>query len=360
MNVRKNHGFTLVELLVVIAIIGVLIALLLPAVQQAREAARRMQCSNHLKQLALACHTYADSHKSFPSGVVGMISSWDKKTDRYTGSDSGGPIARGEWRGGPDWAWTALVLPYMEQTAMHETLGVGRIDAIHAMTDANVRAAISIPMPTFNCPSDPKPGDTTDRPSLKHTGVKDANETVYNNILALSNYVGNMGRGRDALTCCSADRWFQMNFGEWAEGPLNVNTNTRFRDITDGSSNSILIGERAWSYNAGGTMITSGAGAMYFAISTKGPTQGHGASNALGMGGSGINGIYPDSSLSAISLKASGNFSSAHPGGAQFALCDGSVRFLSENIDYKTSTGEYDSVFEGLLAISDGYVVGGY
>ena len=359
----RRQGFTLIELLVVIAIIATLVAILLPAVQQAREAARRSTCKNNLKQLALALHNYADTHRCFPMGVTGVISSWDKKTDRYTGSDSGGPRARGEWRGGPDWTWTALVLPFIEQSALYDSLRVGQIDAIDAMMDPNIRSLIGTPLPVFLCPSDSKPSATANRPSLKILGVKAADETVYNDLLALSNYVGNIGRGRDATDYSSSppvfnDRWYQMNFGGWAEGPFNVNTHVRFSDITDGTSNSILLGERAWSYNIGGTTITPGAAALYFATSTKGPTQGHGASNALGMGGSGINGIYPDLSVSAINLKASGNFSSAHAGGSQFALCDGSVRFVSENIDYRTSTGPYDSTFEGLLAISDGTVTG--
>jgi hypothetical protein len=225
-----------------------------------------------------------------------------------------------------------------------------------AFTDPLVRAVVSNPIGSFNCPSDDKPSPTADRPNLKSTkGVKDANDVVYNDIMALTNYVGNMGRGRDATTRFNVDRWYQANFGLWAEGPFNANSHTTFGDISDGTSNSIMVGERAWSYGAGGTQIIGGASVMLYATSTKGPTEGGGISNALGLGGSGINGIYPSN----IDRRASGSYSSNHVGGAQFALCDGSVQFLSENIDYNTATGNYDSAFEYLLAIADGGVLGG-
>ena len=105
---KKRSGFTLVELLVVIAIIGILVALLLPAVQAAREAARRMSCGNNLKQIGLALHNYHDTYKTMPPAIV------------YTR-----PPAQNARNGRPYWGWGALVLPYVEQTPLHDALDPG-------------------------------------------------------------------------------------------------------------------------------------------------------------------------------------------------------------------------------------------
>ena len=136
---RRPTGFTLVELLVVIAIIGVLVALLLPAVQAAREAARRTQCINHLKQIALAMQNHHDAHKHFPSGGWGVR--WQPHPDRGTGiSQPGG--------------WTYPLLPFLEETAVHEMGGgVGRDnDTSTVLLNAN-RDRAQKPITVWNCPS---------------------------------------------------------------------------------------------------------------------------------------------------------------------------------------------------------------
>jgi prepilin-type N-terminal cleavage/methylation domain-containing protein/prepilin-type processing-associated H-X9-DG protein len=358
---RHSRGFTLIELLVVIAIIAILIGLLLPAVQKVREAAARSQCQNNLKQLALALHDYADANQVFPPGLAAVASTYDPTTTSYKGLDSGGPRAK---RLAPDWAWTAFVLPYMEQSAIYQALGVQTTAAMDAVTDPNIRALMGTPVKSFLCPSDTKPSPTADRsikigatpkaPATSANSLADANNNGYNNVLALQNYVGNMGRGRDAITSSHVDRWYQMNVGLWTEAPFNVNSHTSFGQISDGTSNTILLGERAWSYTAGGSVQISSAAAMYVTVCTKGPSEGHGAAHALAIGGNGINYPYNDK------FKSAGIFTSRHTGGAQFAFCDGSVHFLSENIDYNTATAAYDSVFECLLAMADGQPVGPY
>src|SRR5687768_5426071 len=132
-SLRLNRGFTLVELLVVIAIIGVLVALLLPAVQATREAARRSSCSNNLKQIGLGLHNYHDVILSFPSGYI----------------DS--PVASRE-----QWGWAALMLPYIEQGPLHDKLGVSRgtLDQQLVVNGAVVVAAAESPLKVFMCPSD--------------------------------------------------------------------------------------------------------------------------------------------------------------------------------------------------------------
>ena len=131
---RRPRGFTLVELLVVITIIGILIALLLPAVQAAREAARRMQCSNNLKQLGLACLTHEQAHKFFPSGGWGHV--WLGDPDQGFGKTQPG-------------GWMFSVLPYVEQQALH---GLGSGGTADQKADA-VATLATTPLSVFNCPS---------------------------------------------------------------------------------------------------------------------------------------------------------------------------------------------------------------
>lgn len=132
---KKSGGFTLVELLVVIAIIGVLVGLLLPAVQAAREAARRMQCSNNLKQLGLALHNYHDTHNKFPSAQYFCRSDMPCTTGRPT------------WKQG--WFWSASVLPFMEQGNMFASLRMD-LDLFHPL-NFNL---VATNLPSFGCPSD--------------------------------------------------------------------------------------------------------------------------------------------------------------------------------------------------------------
>ncbi len=363
---RLSRGFTLIELLVVIAIIAVLIALLLPAVQQAREAARRTQCRNNLKQLALAVHNYESTYRVLPPGFTGWYGRWESTATHFTGSSSAqvaGPGAIPSTLGLADWSWIAMTLPFVDQAPAYQRMGVsGSRPAAIALTDPVVQEVASLPMKAFLCPSDSIPATTNStgiRRELKVqlrtvTSPGVAGPDAYN--IAFQNYVGNVGRGRDARTCCAVDRWEQMTIATWCEGPFNANSSVKFRDMSDGTSNSILLGERAWQYFSAGQPIISSAGLLHFVGSQTGPSDGHGASNALGHGGYGIN--FPYANSAAGRRSASAGYSSNHVGGSQFALCDGSVRFISENVDYRTATGAYDSTFEALLAMAEGTPVG--
>jgi len=180
-NVTHGRGFTLIELLVVIAIIAILIALLLPAVQQAREAARRSECRNKLKQLGIALHNYHDTHGRFPPGAITVPSGW---------------------------AWSTFVLPFLDQAPLYNQLAPNG-GTIPAATDGT---AIMTPLPIFLCPSN---GSSSGNVNEDYGGY------------SLSNYV---------ISCAIADE---------LPNSANFPSSHRIADITDGTSNTLLAAERA-------------------------------------------------------------------------------------------------------------------
>ena len=223
---RSRKGFTLVELLVVIAIIGILVGLLLPAVQAAREAARRMQCSNNLKQLGLAMHNYESSHKRFPA--MGHL---------------GGNLADSQPGMGQDiwarYAYTIGLLPYIEQGPLFNNMmararpsGVGlprpwagQVDWSYDDENARIwgldQKNWSVDISAFICPSDSPPPNRNESPCLL-------------------NYKVSMG-----------DTYFQNHFPtkEWGSrdnrGMFHINRYLQIGSLTDGTSNTVMLGERA-------------------------------------------------------------------------------------------------------------------
>jgi prepilin-type N-terminal cleavage/methylation domain-containing protein/prepilin-type processing-associated H-X9-DG protein len=273
-GVRRTPGFTLVELLVVIAIIGVLVALLLPAVQAAREAARRAQCSNNLKQLGLALHNYHDTHKSLPPGWLNVAGN-----NNFMG-------------------WGTYILPFMEQSALHDQMkSVGAYHEAWFNIADMTTASPSVPTPyartvldAFICPSDPSGGINR---FLGDYGK--------------SNYTGIGGR--------------HYLGGSGANGTFYDNSFVRFRDITDGLSNVFSIGERStleksnWTQKNGTIWIGGDAANRYY------------YNNAI---------VSASTYYSINGAAGSFNITSAHPGGAQFLFGDGSTRLISETIDLNT------------------------
>lgn len=294
---RNHSGFTLVELLVVIAIIGILIALLLPAVQAAREAARRVNCTNNLKQIGIALHNYHDTMGQFPSGIVGNS-----------------PPSRPNM---PKWGWAALILPYVEQGPLSDTINVKGVEldpqilaakAGNTVLDAALRTKIS----GYRCPSDTaKDYFTTGTPAATERYLNDSTGNRY--AAPVVNYVGVTGL---------------YDVAKPNNGVLYLDSKTSFRDILDGTSNVIAVGERhndCWM----GPATWLGAGDLTMTPS--------GVYTTLG------NVRWPINEL----LKANPNdtrckdgFGSFHPGGAMFVFCDGSVHFLAETITSNMDTGD--------------------
>lgn len=346
-TIRRRAGFTLVELLVVIAIIGVLVGLLLPAVQSAREAARRMQCSNNLKQIALAQHTYHDIHQSFATGFIRPPES---------------EVPWGQLANKECWGWGALALPQIEQGNLHDMLGVTKYslrDVLAGLNpqlalEADRREALTTLIPGYVCPSDANDGlvhrnrhfnggEGTQAGGLHQPGPNQFRP-------AISNYMGSRGTRSGIQRSKDPQGVFH-----WKR--------VAFRDVTDGTSNTFLVGERDNEFCRSGTWIgirnPRGAqhrGIYYNTADTRVPLN------------------SPDPPF-LYSNKADGcgtGFSSMHPGGAQFAYCDGSVRFISDSIQYNEGPGGNDSnggsqadkpleqnigVYQRLAHRKDGYVV---
>ena len=297
----KRNGFTLVELLVVIAIIGILVALLLPAVQAAREAARRMSCTNNLKQLGLSLHNYHDTYKVFPPGY---LANGVSETDPASAETGHG------------FAWGALLLPFIEQGPLHD-----HIDFREDCRDTHSLHHGGDKLAEYRCPTD----TGTD------TFVVTSGGTDYE--LATANYVGILGYGNVTMTPGKP----------MGPGIFYRNSAVRMRDILDGTSNTIMIGERTQRHRfvSGGPIVDAHstwyaaipgamrpAGMMAMTVGAGSLVLGHVGQPAM-MGMMAMH-HTPNNTNHIV------NFSSLHPGGINFVACDGSVRFLAETIEYDT------------------------
>ncbi|TWT31496.1 DUF1559 family PulG-like putative transporter [Blastopirellula retiformator] len=330
----QRKGFTLVELLVVIAIIGVLIALLLPAVQQAREAARRMQCTNNLKQLALALHNYHDTFGAFPA-----IS--------YDHEVNGGDETRHS-----SWSWGTAILPQIEQASAYDILEPSSPDRLHeAVNKADKLRVLQTPISAWRCPSDVGPELNT------HFGINNGSGDQSQDVqIATANYLGVNHSGDIGRSTKNA----AVN-GIFVAG-TNVEQNRRMvcrlRDVLDGTSNTAMVGERAWMLGG----VELGAGMLYGHTGNEDIERSHnyldGFISVVGAGKTHIN-MNDVCGTGCDDRDGRQGFSSLHLGGSQFAFADGSVHFLSENIDDDFG-GPVDTTYERILSCNDGQVIGNY
>ena len=330
---KPKAGFTLVELLVVIAIIGVLIALLLPAVQQAREAARRMQCSNNMKQLGLAFHNYHGTYGSFPFG----------------------------WNMTPDFnvqGWGVQLLPFLEQSALAE-LWDPRVPAFNEASGFGYPAAavtgnlqvIQTPLNAFMCPSAAAEATHDYSLSTSDGAPADVSWTA-----ARGDYSATSGvRGNYSTLAYTGQPTPGSRGGIlWQTGPDYHSNAPKMRDVTDGTSMTFLLGERL-----GGTNVYRGRSIDAALSTAAGGAQGGGWGGFLN-GEHWLQGSLYDGSWGSDGGPCAINCSNGrgvgyyafHPGGAQFLMADGSVRFIPETIAGYT--------FAGLITLQGGEIAGEY
>lgn len=303
----RSRGFTLIELLVVIAIIAVLIALLLPAVQQAREAARRTQCKNNLKNIGLALHNYHDSSNVFPYA-------WGSNEE----------------------LWSAMILPQLDQSGLYNTLQwvyPGGSQPVNMAACAQV-------MTVFRCPSMAQPVHENYNGIV---GRVPASYRVVADSLASSDDASTRPAGYNTAVYLSLEQ-VPLN------GIMYGCSRTGIRDVIDGTSNTLMVGESYTDID----YIKDNQGMDYWACFAPqidnwkpGAKTGTEYSEAAGSTVVGINARL-NPAISGVLMEMS--FGSYHIGGAHFGLADGSVRFLSENMDLQ--------LYQSLATVKGGEKVG--
>jgi prepilin-type N-terminal cleavage/methylation domain-containing protein len=328
LSLRRRSGFTLIELLVVIAIIATLVALLLPAVQQVREAARKSQCQDHLHNLAIALHGYEGSFKRLPVGVM------------RSPTNANDSVAV---------AWSGMILPQIEQKPLYDTINWGAFgqefrtgtNTVNQWDDNGpLENALGVGLDVMRCPSSGDPEQATDG------GIA---------VLALTNYVGIQSSAVGNASYTTANGYHRnynnethfhhddnMNLANYTgsggermrfNGTLSVVQSYTFANVSDGTSNTVILGETLvrWPnstsnilHNAIGCNSSNDDG--YRFVASLGPQ----INLAGGIDGGGT-AIDDNDRRTALASK--------HPGGAQVGLLDGKVTFLSENVDDRIRIG---------------------
>lgn len=309
---RRGNGFTLVELLVVIAIIGILIALLLPAVQSAREAARRLQCSNNLKQLGLGLHNFASAHKTFPPGTMAKT----RFATNYAAHE------------GYEWPYFLhYVLPYMEAEAYHKAIDGAAFNIPPPWSDLTTWAerANRLSLPMFLCPSDGLTSEWVDYSRYGSTEL----------MCPKSNYLGFFSGLQDGDN-------YATPIDPARRGLFRPHKGTPFGEITDGTSNTMAVAEYlkgVSEIDTRGGFYTNRAGRQFLYV-TSGPnssTPDRFIASNIGYCVDENN--APSRNLPCTAGTGDNDYASPrsrHPGGVNAVFCDGSVRFMSDSVDTAT------------------------
>lgn len=318
MNLRRQAGFSLIELLVAIAILGVLVALLLPAVQAARESARNVQCKNHLRQQGLALHLHLTNHQCFSSGGWGYF--WLGDADEGFGENQPG-------------AWTFSLLPYLEQSSLHSQAADGvRCQASPAQRQATAEM-LKNPLQVFHCPSRRPARAISKHPATAHNGD-------YPPFAARSDYAANQSdrwpTGNGILDAQGPDSFAAAANFNWPDtshstGVIFQHSQVRVSDITDGLSNTFVVGEK---YLNPDHYLTGADPGDFGSIYT-----GYSLDNGRF--------CYPGSQplRDRKGLTMHNDFGGPHPGSVNFLFCDGAVQTVSFSIasrTYQSLANRYD------------------
>jgi prepilin-type N-terminal cleavage/methylation domain-containing protein/prepilin-type processing-associated H-X9-DG protein len=316
----RRRAFTLIELLVVIAIISVLIALLLPAVQSAREAARRVQCTNNLKQIGLALHNYHSSIGAFPPGYFSRMDPVSFDND------------------GPGWGWAAFSLGHMEQAGLYNSINF----VVGIEFAANSTARLTV-LASFQCPSDAWRLDRFTVVDSTTTGTS-AGAPICD--VASSNYVGSVGTGDPS----SLYPWI-IDAGDGPPGRDNGNGlfyrnhSVTIAQVLDGTGQTFAVGERSQNLSRASWTgaITNAAVPLVMLQGEAGLDPEGGGALVLSHTGEGHGPNSPSG------LAHGDQYWAMHPGGANFLFIDGSVRFIKEQVGFK--------VFQALATRNGGEVL---
>ena len=330
-----RRAFTMVELLVVVAVIGILVAVLIPAVQRSREAARRSQCAANLKQMGLALQQYHDTFAVLPSGCLGY------------------PI---DPQAGQTWGWGALLLPYIEQRPLWEELSMAQNGLIDVMNN-DLQPYLLDRISVYRCPSDVAQDLAHDARMLSGfpwyalqgslVAGRCSNTTIQIRGVgvktATSNYVASFGDAWEP----DANHWTQFDVS--GTGLFGSNNALELSAASDGLSNTFAIGERDWADYA----------AIWAGVDWWDHCDTTGIQMVLGTAYYKLN-IPPNPYPYSCDAQGAAGFSSMHVEGALFVMADGSVHFIHNSIDFNNSASGPMGIFQRLARKDDGLPTGDF